>query len=97
MNNKPAQQKVILITGCSSGFGLLIAARLASKGHIVYASMRSLNKKDALLNEVNKREGAVRILQLDVTDKISIPKYGKAESLNAGVATAVICSEFKRR
>ncbi len=29
--------------------------------------------------------------------KIKIPSYGKAESLNVGVATGVICAEFKRR
>jgi len=30
---------VILITGCSSGFGMLSAARLAAAGHTVYATM----------------------------------------------------------
>lgn len=39
-----------------------------------------------------------------ITDKISIPSFshfktngGEAESLNAAVATAIICSEFRRR
>lgn len=39
-----------------------------------------------------------------ITDKISIPSFshykslgGEAESLNAAIATAVICSEFRRR
>jgi len=38
-----------------------------------------------------------------VTDKISIPPFGEtdikdhAESLNASIATAIICSEFRRR
>ena len=65
-------RKIILITGCSSGFGLLTAAHLASKGHKVYASMRNLNKKAALLNEVKKRGGKVEILELDVTNSESI-------------------------
>ena len=26
-----------------------------------------------------------------VTDKITIPRFGKAESLNAAIATAIIC------
>ncbi|MDP8211788.1 MAG: SDR family oxidoreductase [Candidatus Zapsychrus exili] len=67
-------QKVILITGCSSGFGLLMAARLASLGHKVYATMRNLDKKDALVNELNKRGAQANILQLDVTNKESIKK-----------------------
>jgi NAD(P)-dependent dehydrogenase (short-subunit alcohol dehydrogenase family) len=31
---------VILVTGASSGFGLMTARALAEAGHIVYASMR---------------------------------------------------------
>jgi len=33
-------QKVIVITGASSGFGALTAKALANAGHCVYASMR---------------------------------------------------------
>lgn len=86
--------KVILITGTSSGFGLLIVARLASHGHHVVATMRDLSKKSALLKEVEKRGGKVKISPLDVTDKNSIRKaveeiikeYGQIDVLinNAG-------------
>ena len=70
----PPNPQIILITGTSSGFGLLIAARLASYGHKVVATMRDLAKKDALLKEVEKRGGKIDILPLDVTDPISIQK-----------------------
>ncbi len=63
---------VILITGCSSGFGLLTAARLAASGHIIYASMRDLAKQEALLAEASRRGCDVQVLQLDVTDRDSI-------------------------
>lgn len=63
---------VILITGTSSGFGLLTAARLAAKGYKVFATMRDVNKKAELLKEVEWRGGRVQVLRLDVTDKISI-------------------------
>src|SRR3990167_10180296 len=66
--------KVVLITGCSSGFGLLTAARLSASGHCVFATMRNLNKKGELLNEVKRRGGSVELLQLDVTDIPSIQK-----------------------
>ena len=66
--------KVILITGCSSGFGLLTAARLSSRGHHVYATMRNLEKQKALLDEVKRRRGRISILPLDVTDESSIDK-----------------------
>ncbi len=76
--------KIILLTGTSSGFGLLTAARLAGGGHRVFATMRDLSKKEALFAEVRKRggppatgstdwrAGKVNVLPLDVTDKKSI-------------------------
>ena len=60
-------QKVVLVTGTSSGFGLLIAARLASRGHFVYATMRDVKKQAPLLDETTKRGGQVRVRELDVT------------------------------
>jgi len=65
-------QKVILITGTSSGFGLLTAARLAAAGHFVYATMRDVNKQQPLLDEVKKRRGQVFVRELDVTKPVTI-------------------------
>jgi TrmH family RNA methyltransferase len=31
-----------------------------------------------------------------VTDRITIPRFGNAESLNVAIATAIICDNFKR-
>ena len=39
--------KKILITGCSSGFGLDAAKTLAGKGHHVYATMRAVQGRNA--------------------------------------------------
>lgn len=88
------EPKVILITGCSSGFGLLIAARLASKGHHVIATMRNLEKQGALVDELQRRSTTADFLPLDVTDKDSVQsairevgaKYGLIDVLvnNAG-------------
>jgi NAD(P)-dependent dehydrogenase (short-subunit alcohol dehydrogenase family) len=67
-------QKVILITGTSSGFGLLAAARLSAQGHFVYATMRDVNRKQLLLDEVGKRGGQVLVRELDVTKPATIVK-----------------------
>jgi len=67
-----SNSKIILITGTSSGFGLLTAARLASHGHHVIATMRNIEKRHALLREVNRRGGKVIIKTLDVTKKETI-------------------------
>lgn len=44
----------------------------------------------------NEAHGISPEVEAFVTKKISIPRYGKAESLNAGVATAVICDNIRR-
>jgi TrmH family RNA methyltransferase len=52
----------------------------------------------------NESRGISNEIQQLITDKISIPSFshfnsgsGEAESLNAATATAIICSEFRRR
>ena len=45
----------------------------------------------------NESKGISENLMQFVTNKISIPNFGRAESLNAAIAAAIICSEFKRR
>ncbi|MEG1794272.1 MAG: oxidoreductase [Rikenellaceae bacterium] len=54
-------KKVVLITGASSGFGKEVAIKLLSKGYIVYAVARGIDK----MNDI-KALGA-NILSLDVT------------------------------
>jgi len=52
----------------------------------------------------NESRGISEEIQKLITDKISIPSFshyksgrGEAESLNAAIATSIICSEFRRR
>ena len=45
----------------------------------------------------NEANGISDDLYASVTNKIAIPSFGHAESLNAGVATGIIMSEWKRR
>ncbi len=59
---------VVLITGCSSGFGLLTALQFARKGDTVYASMRNTSKAGELEQAKQAESLAVEIVQLDVTD-----------------------------
>ncbi|MBF0385782.1 MAG: SDR family oxidoreductase [Candidatus Omnitrophica bacterium] len=66
-------KKVILITGCSSGFGMLTAVRL-SKKHSVVATMRNPEKQKQLIEALENSGGRVSIKKLDVTDINSIKK-----------------------
>ncbi len=58
--------KTILITGCSSGFGLEIARHFLARDWQVVATMRTPN------NDVLPPSERLRVLALDVTDPVSI-------------------------
>jgi TrmH family RNA methyltransferase len=45
----------------------------------------------------NESNGISDELSLFVTQKLTIPKFGQAESLNVAIATAVICDNFRRK
>lgn len=66
------RKRVILVTGASSGFGMLSAVALAKRGHFVYATMRNLQKKTQLENICKFSGAKVQIRQLDVTDPDAI-------------------------
>ena len=63
---------VVLITGCSSGFGLLSALHFARKGDRVFASMRDPAKGAALEEAARKENLAIEVIQLDVKDEQSV-------------------------
>ncbi|XP_035253504.1 retinol dehydrogenase 8a isoform X1 [Anguilla anguilla] len=69
-------QKVVLITGCSSGIGLRIAVMLAKdekKRYYVVATMRDLKRKDKLLEAAGDAYGKTLTLQtLDVCSDESV-------------------------
>lgn len=85
-------KKTILITGCSSGFGMLTAARLASRGHKVFATMRDLSKKDDLEIETERRKGLanLRILPMDVTHSGSIKEAVREVVAENGVIDVLV-------
>jgi NAD(P)-dependent dehydrogenase (short-subunit alcohol dehydrogenase family) len=89
---------IALITGTSSGFGLLTALTLARKGYKVIATMRDLSRKDELVQQAEQAGVLERIhlMTLDVTDESSVASaihavnelFGRIDVLvnNAGFA-----------
>jgi len=59
-------EKVVLITGASSGIGKQTAKLLVQQGLIVYGAARRLDKMQDL------KEAGVNIIQMDVTDDYSV-------------------------
>lgn len=67
--------KIILVTGASSGFGEMIARRLAHENHIVYAAARRRDKLQQLQSE------HIKPLVMDVTQANEV-KSGIEQILN---------------
>jgi NAD(P)-dependent dehydrogenase (short-subunit alcohol dehydrogenase family) len=65
-------QKVVVITGSSSGIGLESALLLARNGYITYATMRSPQKDTSIKTAVQSEGLPIRVVQLDVTDDSSV-------------------------
>jgi NAD(P)-dependent dehydrogenase (short-subunit alcohol dehydrogenase family) len=70
-------KKTAIVTGSSSGFGLLSCIELALKGFVVAATVRDTQKSEALLT-LAKEKGvldSIQIYQLDVTSEQSIQGF----------------------
>ena len=66
-------QKVVLITGCSSGIGLETAIACAKEGHKVFATMRNLNKNKELEKRIKLEQlNTIEIICMDVSSINSI-------------------------
>lgn len=73
MNNKRHQQeKVVVVTGSSSGIGFETSLLLSRKGFYTYATMRNLNKSQKINDVAEKENLPLKVLQLDVTDDKSV-------------------------
>jgi len=86
---------VILITGASSGFGLMTARALAQAGHTVYASMRETTGRNAPRVAEVKAWAAqhgfdLRTVELDVTSQPSADAAMKTILAEAGRLDVVI-------
>ncbi|MEC1521189.1 oxidoreductase [Neobacillus niacini] len=100
------KNKIAIVTGTSSGFGLSTSIELARKGFTVVAAMRNINKKSDLLQEAKKYdvESKIVICELDVTNENSIlafherviATFGRVDVLvnNAGYAGAGFVEEI---
>ncbi len=69
-----SNQKVVIVTGSSSGIGHEISLILARNGFTTYATMRNLQKSTDLKSIAENERLQLRIVQLDVTDDDSVKK-----------------------
>lgn len=95
---------VVLITGCSSGFGKLAALEFARRGDTVFASMRNTKKSGPLLEEAKTAGVSLEVIALDVNDRKSVEaavadvvkRAGRIDVLvnNAGIGTGGPIEDF---
>ncbi len=65
--------KIILITGCSSGFGYLAALKFARNGWKVFASVKSLDERSKKLQSTADKEKLdLEVVKIDVTKQNEI-------------------------
>ena len=99
------ENKVILITGASSGIGEATARHLAAKGHRVVLGARRTNRLEKLAAEIRAAGGTAECRALDVTNladmqafaEFALKRFSKIDVIinNAGVMPLSPLAELK--
>lgn len=84
--------KVIVITGASSGFGELIARRCAQEGAKLVLAARSADKLERLAGELDAREGRALAVPADVTRAADVERLAAATLERFGRADVVLAN-----
>lgn len=69
--------KVILITGASSGIGTGIARELAASGAVLLLGARRVDRLQALAAELEQQGAEVAVAALDVTSRASVQQFAE--------------------
>lgn len=94
------KDKVIMVTGGSSGMGKAMAKRFAEEGANVVITGRSLERLEATKKEIEHREGQILCVDMDVrdTERVqytvdeAINTFGKIDGLVNNAAGNFICA-----
>jgi NAD(P)-dependent dehydrogenase (short-subunit alcohol dehydrogenase family) len=97
--------KNVIITGSSSGFGLLAAKDFAGKGYQVFATMRNPEGKNAAVkSELESHSTNIKVVEMDITEYASVTKamesiFAQTEKIdillnNAGIMNLGITEAF---
>ncbi|MGN6777943.1 SDR family oxidoreductase [Rhizobium sp.] len=82
--------KVVLITGASSGIGAGIARELASAGAKVMLGARRIDRLEALAAEIREMGGTVMTRRLDVTDRADVAAFAEAARAAWGSVDVIV-------
>jgi NAD(P)-dependent dehydrogenase (short-subunit alcohol dehydrogenase family) len=73
-NKNTSANKVAIVTGSATGIGYETALHLARNGFSTYATMRNLQKAKEIKETADAESLPLDVIQLDVTDDVSITK-----------------------
>lgn len=76
--------RIALVTGASQGIGRAIALQLAKNGATVALAARSVDKLDAVANEITTAGGTAKAFALDVASEDSIKSCAKSVIADLG-------------
>jgi NADP-dependent 3-hydroxy acid dehydrogenase YdfG len=82
--------KVVLITGASSGIGAGIARELGAAGAKLMLGARRTDRLDALAEEINAHGGDALTRRLDVTDRADVAAFAEAARQAWGRVDAIV-------
>ncbi|KQS61336.1 oxidoreductase [Rhizobium sp. Leaf371] len=71
-------EKIVLITGASSGIGAGIARELAKSGATLVLGARRLDRLESLATELRAEGAKVMVRTLDVTDRADVAAFAEA-------------------
>lgn len=82
--------KIVLITGASSGIGAGIARELAGAGATVILGARRIDRLEELAEEIRSGGGTVAIRRLDVTDRADVAAFAEAARERFGRVDVIV-------
>lgn len=82
--------KIVLITGASSGIGAGIARELAGAGATVMLGARRTDRLEELAEEIRSGGGTVAIRRLDVTDRADVAAFANAAREKFGRVDVIV-------
>lgn len=84
--------KIVLITGASSGIGEAYAKLIASEGVKIILQARSADKLDAVANEIKRRGGSAYPFPTDLTDAKAVKEQAAKIKHEVGIPDVIINS-----
>lgn len=90
LNREKSMDKVILITGASSGIGAGIARELGKAGATLMLGARRTERLEELADEIRGHGGRVAIRRLDVTDRGDVAAFAEAARNEFGRVDVIV-------